>query len=68
MAATMSAIEGHFQIQIHIVSKFVGITLAQHNGKLIFSFTTSCTAHFEIHISSTMFWTHDLVMSTGFDS
>jgi len=55
-------------MQTQIGSELVGIAIAQHNDKLIFIFTTSCTAHFEIHLGSTKFWTHDLVMSTGFDS
>ena len=68
MPVIMSAIERHLQMQIQIGSKLVGIAIAQHNGKLTLIFTTSCTAHFGIQLSSTKFWTHNLVMSTGFDS
>jgi len=44
MATIMSATEDRFQMQIQLGSEFAGIAIAiaHHNGKLSFSFTTSC--------------------------
>jgi len=68
MTTIMSATEGHFPMQIRIGSEFVEIAIAHHDATLIFSLTTSCTAHFEIYFGSTKFWTGDQVISTAFDS
>jgi len=52
MAMIMSAMERRFQNRFEVCRN---LRLHSTTGKLTFSFTTSCIAHFAIHLSSTRF-------------